>query len=60
VGVGVIQNSKVVHSGSVGVKGMATLLLAKLVEMDKVNWDYPDMESGAAFDLAMQEYIFEL
>jgi len=73
VGVGIIQNGKVVYSGGVGVKdkesgetidgdtrfiiasntkSMTTLLLAKLVEQGRIDWDdlvidhYPDFRLG--------------
>lgn len=73
VGVGIIQNGKLVYSGGVGVKnidsgapidgdtrfmiasntkGMTTLLLAKLVEMGRLNWSdtvvkhYPKFRLG--------------
>jgi CubicO group peptidase (beta-lactamase class C family) len=73
VGVGIIQNGKVIYSGGVGVKdketseaidgdtrfiiasntkSMTTLLLAKLVEQGRIDWDdlvidhYPDFRLG--------------
>lgn len=76
VGIGIIQNGKVVFSGGVGVKsiengeaidgntrfmiasntkGMTTLLLAKLVEMGRVKWDDPVIKHYPSFRLGDDE-----
>lgn len=76
VGVGLIQDGKVIYSGGVGVKdvttgtpidgdtrfmiasntkGMTTLLLAKLVEMGRMNWDDPVIKHYPDFRLGDEE-----
>lgn len=76
VGIGIVQNGKVLFSGGIGVKsikngeaidgdtrfmiasntkGMTTLLLAKLVEMGRIKWDDPVIVHYPKFRLGDDE-----